>query len=326
VFTEASRLSEKNPNAAKKLLRQRDNVVFPWSGWENFTSEELESFVTQVNDRALRQFDEISKEKMNQERPLSGEEQELFVLAQELFEVSKQALKGEVDEGRLKKANQQALELKYPHHLEDLSLRLRHGFISNQTLENMLRDTNKTKLRDYLNRIIVQSRVIIDFLTGGKETSVIKLVDVGLALLIDLSYDNKKIRVRCSYPLLNVIFIGKTAEWELVFMNLIGNALKAVEAVSQLRHGFIDVDFFIDPKKKTFFITIEDNGAGIPQRLLESGAIFRGVSGFKKQGIGGTGVGLPHIKEIIESYNGEIKIESQEGLRTKVIIELPLKT
>jgi len=109
-------------------------------------------------------------------------------------------------------------------------------------------------------------------------------------------------------------------------MNLIDNALKAVGAVSQLRHGFVDIDFFIDLQKAALLITVEDNGIGIPKQLLESGAIFRGVSGFEKRGIGGTGVGLPHIKEIVESCGGDIKIESQEGIGTKVIIKLPLRT
>jgi len=85
-------------------------------------------------------------------------------------------------------------------------------------------------------------------------------------------------------------------------------------------------------KEKDFFkITVEDTGIGIPEKEL--GHIFeyfyevqntdyhsssrRGFMG------GGTGIGLPLIKGIVEAHNGYIKVESVEEKGTKVMVFLP---
>ena len=40
--------------------------------------------------------------------------------------------------------------------------------------------------------------------------------------------------------------------------------------------------------------------------------------------MGGTGLGLPIAKEIIESNNGSISIKSEKGKGTEVIIKVPI--
>ena len=39
----------------------------------------------------------------------------------------------------------------------------------------------------------------------------------------------------------------------------------------------------------------------------------------------GTGFGLPISKKIIDAHHGMIRVKSQEGIGTDVIIELPIK-
>jgi signal transduction histidine kinase len=207
---------------------------------------------------------------------------------------------------------------------------LKHGFLADDKLREIYERGELSRGQGYLYRLLTQTRVVIDNLTGGEEISLVNLTIVAEdAIKIQRSYDEKKIELKQPDFLDKdrfLLLVGKRVEWDLIFMNFLDNALKAVGAVSELRHGLVDIDFFVDPKKEILLITVEDNGVGIPQELLKSGAIFQRVSGFEKQGIGGTGVGLPHVKEIIESYAGEIKIESQEGVGTKIIIKLPLRT
>lgn len=63
--------------------------------------------------------------------------------------------------------------------------------------------------------------------------------------------------------------------------------------------------------------TVADTGEGIDPELLPH--IFeRGVSGDGKSGLG-----LPICKEVIESFGGEISIESEQGVGTRVIFTLP---
>ncbi|MEK6699642.1 MAG: ATP-binding protein [Nitrospirota bacterium] len=40
---------------------------------------------------------------------------------------------------------------------------------------------------------------------------------------------------------------------------------------------------------------------------------------------GGTGLGMPIAKKIIEAHKGTIRIESKQGTGTEVIIDLPYK-
>jgi signal transduction histidine kinase len=96
-----------------------------------------------------------------------------------------------------------------------------------------------------------------------------------------------------------------------VLLNLASNANRHV------KNGKISIA--VKQEGGMALFRIEDNGAGIPEELL--GSVFeRGVSGD-----GGTGLGLPIAKELIESYGGSIGIESgKEAWGTIVWFTLPL--
>ncbi|MEH7110373.1 ATP-binding protein [Bacillus sp. JJ1764] len=99
-----------------------------------------------------------------------------------------------------------------------------------------------------------------------------------------------------------------------VFLNIIKNAIEAMPD-----GGNIIVTVTLD-NKTHIFISIEDEGCGVPQKSIKTlGTPFFTT---KKEG---TGLGLMVSKQIINDHNGEIKIESQEGIGTKVIVKLPVK-
>lgn len=98
-----------------------------------------------------------------------------------------------------------------------------------------------------------------------------------------------------------------------VILNLTKNALEAMQDGGILR-------LTVTKANGSCLITITDNGAGIPQENLEK--LFTPFFTSKENG---TGLGLVVCKRIIESFGGEISIESKLKIGTKVRITLPLQ-
>lgn len=103
----------------------------------------------------------------------------------------------------------------------------------------------------------------------------------------------------------------------LAISNLLNNAINyAPEGSLHLRTTLQDSDFII--------LDIEDNGMGIESddlpRVFDS--FFRADTA-RGSNTGGTGLGLPIAKKIIEAHRGQIHITSTPGQGTKVRVVLP---
>ncbi|MDZ7262650.1 MAG: HAMP domain-containing histidine kinase, partial [candidate division KSB1 bacterium] len=77
------------------------------------------------------------------------------------------------------------------------------------------------------------------------------------------------------------------------------------------------VNISIIPWKKYLRIIIKDNGPGMDKETLDN--IF---IPFHTKKAGGTGLGVPIAKKIIDGHNGKISIESLKGKGTTVTIDL----
>ncbi|HEX4958755.1 MAG TPA: HAMP domain-containing sensor histidine kinase, partial [Lacibacter sp.] len=73
-------------------------------------------------------------------------------------------------------------------------------------------------------------------------------------------------------------------------------------------------------EKENVFITITDNGTGIPQKVKDK--IFQPFFTTKPTGQG-TGLGLSLSYDIIKAHGGELTVQSMEGKGTTFIIQLP---
>jgi len=105
------------------------------------------------------------------------------------------------------------------------------------------------------------------------------------------------------------------AELNQVFMNLLLNAIEAIE-----EHGVITIETSSDTQN--IWIKISDTGRGIPQKTLDR--IFD--PGFTTTGVGvGTGLGLSISFNIVQKHRGTLSIESEMGKGSVVTIQIPLK-
>ncbi|MEG4629624.1 AAA family ATPase [Microcoleus sp. AR_TQ3_B6] len=113
-----------------------------------------------------------------------------------------------------------------------------------------------------------------------------------------------------------------------VFMNVLGNAIDALEESNQGRlyaeiANQITIKTEIDGTKKQAIIRIKDNGVGIDEGVREK--IFDDL--FTTKGVGqGTGLGLAIARHIVvEKHGGRIEVNSVMREGTEFIIFLPLK-
>jgi len=68
-------------------------------------------------------------------------------------------------------------------------------------------------------------------------------------------------------------------------------------------------------------IRVSDNGAGIPQKVVDK--IFQPFFTTKPTG-SGTGLGLSLAYDIVKAHGGELKVETKEGEGSEFIIQLPV--
>jgi signal transduction histidine kinase len=119
----------------------------------------------------------------------------------------------------------------------------------------------------------------------------------------DLKGKSIALAVDTPMPVLN----GDRTRFRQIFQNLIDNAIKYM-GDSQTRE--IHIGCRIDPHQAEFYV--RDTGIGIhPDDLEKVFFIFR--RGRNTGSVGGKGVGLASVKSIIETYSGQITVESQLG-------------
>ena len=105
---------------------------------------------------------------------------------------------------------------------------------------------------------------------------------------------------------------------ERVILNIISNAIKYTPEKGTIKVyvGFVYNDAYIK---------VIDNGLGIPEkdlsRIFER---FYRVDKARTREMGGTGLGLPIAKEILDQNNGSIDIKSEAGKGTEVVIRIPV--
>ncbi|MCE7994006.1 MAG: response regulator [Roseivirga sp.] len=105
---------------------------------------------------------------------------------------------------------------------------------------------------------------------------------------------------------------------EKVINNLLSNALKFTP-----NEGTVSMKARLD--KQSFHLAVQDSGIGISEKDLPY--IFDRFYQVQVKEMslvqGGTGIGLALIKELVNAMDGEVKVESEEGLGTTFSIILP---
>ncbi|MGW8158355.1 MAG: sensor histidine kinase [Desulfoprunum sp.] len=103
---------------------------------------------------------------------------------------------------------------------------------------------------------------------------------------------------------------------EEMFLNTMINAIQAMETGGTLK-------VTAERGDKAVRITIGDTGTGIPRGRLDN--VFDLFYSTKKAGEG-TGLGMWMTYELVKKYRGQIELDSQEGIGTRVSFIIPEAT
>ena len=106
---------------------------------------------------------------------------------------------------------------------------------------------------------------------------------------------------------------------ERVMINLLSNALKFTN-----KGGQIYINIYCS--EDSIAISVKDTGIGIPEEMKE--AIFdrfRQVDSSMRRKRAGSGIGLSLVKLLVEAHSGEISVQSELGIGTEFIVEIPIR-
>jgi signal transduction histidine kinase len=104
-----------------------------------------------------------------------------------------------------------------------------------------------------------------------------------------------------------------------VLENLVGNALDSVAARPEGSVTVVTEPVASSTGADRIRITVADTGAGMTREQLE-----RAFDDFYTTKTGGTGLGLSIVRRLILDLNGTLKVETEPGVGTRVMVELPV--
>lgn len=160
-----------------------------------------------------------------------------------------------------------------------------------------------TEQNDRLNKMVKTLLDMSELQTVGRDDEIIldALVDEVLEDLEPLA-EGKNIRLigKCK----DITMVGSDILIYRLVYNLVENAIK-------YNHSGGQVTVTADRKEKHVYLSVEDTGAGIPEELKERvfEPFFRADKSRSRE-LGGVGLGLALVREIVRVHDGSITVKS----------------
>lgn len=196
--------------------------------------------------------------------------------------------------------------------------------LSMQQLERV--SNNPEQAAAYLKKAIVRLIEQIDSLAQiASEFSMFANLDIRqksdmvlnevVESVYDLFSEQKQVELSLEIPEEQYHILGDKNHLIRVFNNLVINAIQAIPSD---RQGKIRVS--LTRKGETAFVTISDNGGGIPPEIRNR--VFEPNFTTKTSG---SGLGLAICRKIIEAHDGTIDFSTRDNEGTDFMVELPIK-
>jgi len=179
-------------------------------------------------------------------------------------------------------------------------------------------DSNEKKLFDQQERAIYRISHQVDDVLDYIRDNPIKKKPAKISVILHDALDRIEIpdKIKINLPKIDATIPCDSEKLEVVFVNLIMNAIQAIEN----KKGEVYINIADEPSD-IILISIKDSGPGIPKKLISK--IFDPL--FTTRQIG-TGLGLPSCKNIIEKHGGSIDVASPKGKGATFLVRLSKNT
>jgi len=169
------------------------------------------------------------------------------------------------------------------------------------------------RLGDMLEKCVADSRLETDLQLQREPVAIVDLI-ASLKEQLLLESPGREVVFHC--PVAGTVIFGDPILLQILFGNLLSNALKYSQAESAVR-----VDFMTE--STVLRVIVCDQGCGIPSADLPHvfDKFMRGSNSIPNTGLG---LGLALAKRITELHEGAIEIDSRQGEGTRVIVSLPI--
>ena len=126
-------------------------------------------------------------------------------------------------------------------------------------------------------------------------------------------FEQKSIDLNCNIEE-NVFFLGEESYLEIIWSNLISNAIKFTEPEGQ-------INISLRKEFNKIIFTIQDTGCGINEEIGQHifDKFYQGDTSHSHEG---NGLGLALVKKVIDIIGGTISVKSQKNKGTTFIVEI----
>lgn len=155
----------------------------------------------------------------------------------------------------------------------------------------------------------------------GDHREPMSLVQLVNDVLVLVQKDLQMHRVRLETRFIDEPWAAVNAgQVQQVLLNLIINARQAMDG-----GGELTITVRSDHETSMAELSVKDTGGGIPaEKLAKIFDPFFSTKTADEQGQGGTGLGLALCKDVIESHQGRVRVESAVGQGTMFVLKFPL--
>ncbi|MBU0650937.1 response regulator, partial [bacterium] len=173
-----------------------------------------------------------------------------------------------------------------------------------------------TQTKKLLEDLSSEAKTLLCFSPGLKNNKIVYDLEESLYLIVSIfseiyKSENIQLKLDFSHNLLEIV--ANKLQIEDVLFVIINNAYKSVEKNT----GVVEIKTF--EKDNYVYISVKDNGQGFTEQ--EALEIFKESSPKKN----GSRISFYEAYKIIDSYEGEITLESKKGQGSVFIIKFPLK-